>query len=361
MRTEFSGNTFFYGGDKVDLVSIIVPVYNVEDYLERCINSILNQSLNEIEVLLINDGSKDLSGEICETFKNRDSRVKVFHKDNGGVSSARNFGIEHASGKYLAFIDPDDWVEAPMFETLLKSANEQKSDLVVCDYQNVYEDGNILPSSKELTGEVDVLELKSLGYVRYIVDYFLPNKHGYYVWNKLYKKEIVDKYNLRFDKNVNYAEDFLFNLEYLCHTNKISLVPKVFTNYFKRTGSLSKYPDLLFTRLIDLSLNFKNYGIKSHNSRNVNKVFPPLLLSHLLNTLDYLPHIDNKEYVMSSLNELDQSPLLKFFAFRLMIDKECSNLLKARGYSLKGRIFLKSQLFMTILGYKSNLVKYLIK
>ena len=119
-------------------ISIIVPVYKAENYLHRCVDSILTQTFSDFEVLLIDDGSPDKSGYICDEYARKDSRVRVFHKENGGVSSARQCGIDNAYGEYTIHADPDDWVEPTMLEELYAKAMDEDADMVICDY---YEDG----------------------------------------------------------------------------------------------------------------------------------------------------------------------------------------------------------------------------
>ena len=123
-------------------ISVIVPVYNVEQYVGECIESILNQSFYDIELILINDGSKDNSGFICDEYAKKDNRIKVIHKKNEGVSIARNIGIKNASGKYIAFVDSDDLVDKEIYTTMLQAIEESGSDLVMCRYEKVYSDRN---------------------------------------------------------------------------------------------------------------------------------------------------------------------------------------------------------------------------
>ncbi|OFV71346.1 glycosyltransferase family 2 protein [Acetobacterium wieringae] len=157
------------GNDMCDLISVIVPVYKVEKYLERCVDSILKQTYINIEVILVDDGSPDLSGDICDQYKMKDSRIKVIHKENGGLSDARNVGIEMASGKYLTFIDSDDWIDIHYIYklyTLLKSTN---SEIAVCDFlrtsneKNQFDNTDIeirefsnIEALEQLNGELNV-------------------------------------------------------------------------------------------------------------------------------------------------------------------------------------------------------------
>ena len=124
------------------IISIIVPVYNVESYLERCIESILNQSFKEFELILVNDGSTDSCKDICNEYKTKDKRIKVIHKENGGLSSARNAGLDIARGKYIGFVDSDDFINKDMYKTLFNTIQDNNSDMIICDYYKVNEENN---------------------------------------------------------------------------------------------------------------------------------------------------------------------------------------------------------------------------
>ena len=172
-------------------ISIIVPVYNVEQYLRRCIDSILNQSFTDFELLLIDDGSKDSSGEICDEYVARDSRIRVFHKENGGVSSARNLGLDNAMGEYITFVDADDYL---LCNTITDKIFNEKFDLIQ-------------------------LNRSSGSYLRKIRKNIICNKitsnkvflvYTYEIWGKVIKREIIGK--TRFDKTLSIGEDILFNI-----------------------------------------------------------------------------------------------------------------------------------------------------
>lgn len=185
-------------------ISIIIPVYNCEKYLDRCLKSVTEQTHKNLEILVIDDGSKDKSGEICDKWAKRDSRITVIHKENGGVSSARNAGLDAATGDYVGFVDADDWIEPDMYEFLLKNAKKYDADVTDCCFYLNY------PSGKEVCTEnfEDIV----------ITDpdecfNFLLHWSGTNIWNKLYKKHVLS--DLYFDQRISYAEDYLFNIE-LC-------------------------------------------------------------------------------------------------------------------------------------------------
>ena len=200
------------------LISIIVPVYKVENYLHRCVDSILAQSFSDFEVILVDDGSPDNCGNICDGYARKDKRVKVIHKHNAGVSSARNVGINAAIGKYIAFCDSDDYYLIDAFNSLYRCAYEEQADYVVAQSFNQ----SVMNDDGKDEGKT-VISIKSLSErFKFIIDK-LNGKHGTWaVWNSLYKKEIIINNNIEFCENCgDYAEDIAFNINYLLYCDKI--------------------------------------------------------------------------------------------------------------------------------------------
>ncbi len=197
------------------MVSIIVPVYNAEKYLHKCVDALTAQSFNDIEIILVNDGSRDSSGGLCDMYAEKDSRIKVIHKQNGGVSSARNAGIEAANGDYIMFCDSDDHADKDWVKGLLDCAKGHPSCMPLCDIANTSVHGNIIdynkmPDSEYSDGEVYIFEpdmIKEL--IRYAVLYY-PN-------NKIYIASIIKENGLKFDNSISLGEDGLFVFEYLCY------------------------------------------------------------------------------------------------------------------------------------------------
>ncbi len=213
-------------------VSIIVPVYNGEKVLRRCVDSILAQDFRDIEVLLIDDGSKDGSYAIMTEYAEKDPRVVAIHKENGGVSSTRNLGLDKATGKYVQFIDCDDWLPFDSTKLLLRSMTENKVDLVVGDFYRVVDD-NVSKKGSISDGGI-------YNRTEYAENMMLTPADFYYgvIWNKLYKKEILDKYNIRMDTDISFCEDVIFNLEYLLHVKDIYVLKAPIYYYVKTEGSL---------------------------------------------------------------------------------------------------------------------------
>lgn len=186
----------------MDLISIIIPAYNVECYISICINSILSQTYNNFEVIIINDGSTDKTGEICKKYALKDSRIKLFYQENKGVSAARNFGIEKASGNYIIFIDADDFLEDNMIKIMYDNINKYKCDIFICNYNIIDTNGikNNLNHSEKV-----ILELTAQDYKQKLYEH---DSYRGYLWNKLIKKDVMD--TIRFDENIHIMEDLIF-------------------------------------------------------------------------------------------------------------------------------------------------------
>lgn len=209
-------------------VSVIIPVYNVEKYLEECIESVLKQTYKNLEIILVDDGSKDNSGNICDEYAKKDERIKVIHKTNGGLSDARNAGIDIAKGEYITFLDSDDFIEEDMYEFLVKNIEKANADISVCQVYYVYKD------SKQTTHTPDVyLEMNSCDAIKYV------NMLGYYTvaaYDKLYKREIFEGIRYPVGK-VN--EDWYVICEVFDKANKIVYSSEPKYNYRKRKGSIT--------------------------------------------------------------------------------------------------------------------------
>ena len=242
--------------NKNPLCSIIIPIYNVESWVEICIKSVLKQSVVDFELILVDDGSTDKSGYICDVFAKMDSRIIVIHKKNGGVSSARNEGLAYAMGKYIFFVDGDDILGTQYLYLLLTIIQEEQADIGIINYtrqlENLNADQNenklIIKTAKEIL--TNILDGKS---------------YDTYLWNKVFKKEIIDFYNLRFQENVAIWEDLLFVIEYLSKINKCVLSSKIQYYYRNRETSAvhkisidKKEQKVNVCRLLR-SLNIKNY------------------------------------------------------------------------------------------------------
>ena len=213
-------------------VSIIVPVYNAEGNLRRCIESILKQDFTAFELLLMDDGSKDNSGRICDEYAARDGRIYVLHKENSGVSDTRNQAIKLARGEYLQFVDSDDWLTHEATGLLVSTMESQGCDMVISDFYRVV--------GERLAHKGDIQEDGLLSQKEF-ASYMLENPADFYygvLWNKLYKKRIIEKHQLAMDKEISWCEDFLFNMEYIRHVESVYALHVPIYYYVKTKGSL---------------------------------------------------------------------------------------------------------------------------
>ena len=229
-------------------ISIITPVYKVENSLSKCIESILTQSFEDWELILVDDGSPDRSGEICDEYALRDSRIKVLHKQNGGPSSARNLGIEHAQGKYIWFVDSDDWIEQGAFSCIFNVMDNSNADVCFFCLNPISNSKVQVPFDfKSIVGN----NVDGVHYVgkqecaKAFVEIEMSGGMGW-TWNKWFKKSIIDENHIRFDTRFAIQEDHLFTLSYLMYVNNILISSYRPYNYVMTEGTLhgKKYPFL---------------------------------------------------------------------------------------------------------------------
>ena len=215
-----------------ELISVIVPVYKVERYLQRCLNSILCQTYTDLEIILIDDGSPDQCGEICDIFANKDKRIRTVHKINGGLSEARNTGLDIATGKYIVFVDSDDYIESNMIEKLYLAFTDYDADMSICNFKMVDENGHLLAnkehsiilSNEVITGNEALLRLATPGNVSYVV-----------AWNKMYSKVLFN--DVRFPQGKIHEDEFVSH-HLLGKCRKVACITDVGYNYVQRGGSI---------------------------------------------------------------------------------------------------------------------------
>ncbi len=289
---------------KNDLISIIVPIYNVEKYLIRCIESIINQTYKTIEIILVDDGSTDNSSKICDEYKNKDKRIKVIHKKNGGLSSARNVGLDIAKGKYIGFVDSDDYISPNMYEMMYNNLIKTSGDIIICNFSYFKKEPPSFTTEfnlKEYTNIEAILELIKLK-KRKIEDY---------AWNKLYKKELF--------KNIRYPERFLY--EDIGTTYKLfNKSKKIVTidcrlyayydngnsiTYNNNTQKIFDRIEMIENRYNDLIKNYKEYKDLIETNRIITLLAAVMWSSHfknkkifysekLKNTFKIIENVDKK-------------------------------------------------------------------
>lgn len=214
------------------LVSIIVPVYNAEKTIGRCIDSILNQTYKRFELLLLDDGSSDASGEICDTYAEKDARIRVIHKENSGVSDTRNQGIAMAQGEYLQFLDSDDWITPDATGLFVRTATEHQCDMVISQFYRVIGEHVSQKGAIEEDGLMD-----RVAYANFMMQKPADFYYGV-LWNKFYKRSIIEEHQLKMDCSISWCEDFMFNLEYIRHIQTIYALKVPVYYYVKTKGSL---------------------------------------------------------------------------------------------------------------------------
>lgn len=216
---------------KYPLISVVIPVYKVEAYISECIDSVLEQTYHNLEIILVNDGSPDSCPQICDEYAKQDSRIKVIHKENGGLSDARNAGLEIATGKWVSFIDSDDWIEPEFISTLLDTAKSNDADISVCAYTKVYEGG----SSVKISADED---LKVMSSTQAMQDLFTYKKYGgVMTWNKLYKTKIFIDNKIKFPVGKIHEDNFTTYKTYY-YANKIAYIDTPLVNYRQRDDSI---------------------------------------------------------------------------------------------------------------------------
>ncbi len=211
-------------------VSIIVPVYNIEKYLAKCLDSLINQTLEDIEIICVNDGSTDNSAEILNEYAQKDCRIKIINQDNAGLSAARNTGINAANGEYIGYVDSDDWIDLNFYEKLYNAAKDTDADIAVAGIKRVggehYKEKVFLKFEEPATTENTDEKFR-------LCD--IPDKS--YVWNKIYKLSEIKKHNLYFRVGVNY-EDIIYAPKIIHTLKRLTTVPDTYYYYLKRRGSI---------------------------------------------------------------------------------------------------------------------------
>lgn len=218
-------------------ISIIVPVYNVESYLCQCLDSIINQTERDLEIILIDDGSTDRSGEIADAYAEKDTRITVVHKENTGLSSARNTGIGLAAGEYLLFLDSDDWLDLDTVNTLKSIVNDYAYDTIMFSWDNIDPLNNFVSQREPLflDGFVFTDQVKEDIYKRFLAGSALNN-----VWQRIYRRELIQQNNLFFDEELKHTEDLIFSFDFFTHAERGIYIDKPLYKYRLNPAGLTK-------------------------------------------------------------------------------------------------------------------------
>ena len=293
------------------MISIIIPVYNVKTYLDQCISSVVAQNYSNFECMIVDDGSNDGSQDICDKWENKDNRIKVIHQKNSGVSAARNKGIELAKGEYITFIDSDDFIEDSYLFDLV-SEIDKESDLIISGYKLYPQKEHLKYSYKKCRIKIDA---------DYTTDFIEINKLSliYGPCGKLYKKDIINKYNIRFNPNLSLGEDLFFNYEYLSHINNLVNIPNINYNYrIENSESLSKKVRKdLFDLCYKEWLTLKEFYIKKNMWNPISQTYLyRLLWGFIYDSIFQYPLLSQKkyEYLYNILSIPEISDLKSFFS-----------------------------------------------
>lgn len=227
------------------LVSVIIPVYKVERYLEKCVDSVRQQTYSNLEIILVDDGSPDNCGELCELYRKHDSRIKVIHKENAGLGLARNSGLYSATGEYVMFIDSDDWIDSDAVASMVESAEQNAADMIICGFKKYIDDNHITNVNK--VKEIEIYE----GYDNVFDKVLCPiigakatkeknDEREMCVWTNLYSMKIIRECGIEFVSERQYlTEDFFFNIQYMLKAHKVVMLPLQFYYYRYNNVSLS--------------------------------------------------------------------------------------------------------------------------
>ena len=276
------------------LISIIVPVYNVENYLDRCVESIVNQTFGSIEIILVDDGSTDRSGLICDEYANKDSRIKVIHKANGGLVSARKAGLKSAVGKYVSNLDSDDWIENDAYEYIAKVLERFRVDMVCCSFYKEYE--GIIEDRQEYLDEGIYTRDDILGEFKHVVEdkpFFCPLIHGS-LCTKVIKRELLNDVQFDVDDFIVMGEDDAVTLPLLLRMDSLFISKKSFYHYCVNNASVSwkKRKDDL-SRLHSLSNNLKRNFVSLSDENTYEYIYRYFLYTMAFIWLDMMDLADS--------------------------------------------------------------------
>lgn len=302
-------------------VSIIVPVYNVENYLRKCLDSLVGQTLQEVEILVINDGSKDNSQKIIEEYQSRyPEKIRAFQKENGGLSDARNFGLDRVEGEYIGFVDSDDYVSLTMFEQMYHLAEKHNAEMVICNLQKVDEQGNVTQKLPQIPNMPEKIILQE--------NFSVFSDLSYFACNKIFKKELFE--NHRFKKGVHF-EDIQLIPQLLLQCNTITQTQNYHYQYFERTDSITKTHTERGLDILKAVEDVEEALKKSKYKDKQKELEGFFILEAVYSYLAYLAFVKDDEIYKKMSKEL-----------KTFIDKKNLSLIKILGYRRFGKNYLVS-------------------
>ncbi|MFV0306039.1 MAG: glycosyltransferase family 2 protein [Moheibacter sp.] len=276
-------------------ISIIVPVYNTGKYLEKCLDSLVNQTFSELEIIVVNDGSTDDSQNIIEEYSAKYQNIKSFEKTNGGLSDTRNYGLDKALGEFIGFVDSDDYVDTIMFEKMYNKAIEHQADIVLCDLEKVNEKGESfreLPQSPQLSNKIILKE-----------DLTLFGEMACFACNKLFKKTLFT--DLRFKKGIHF-EDIELIPQLVLKSNIIAKINQPFYKYFERQNSITKTHTKKGLDMFVAIESVKKAFLESKYKNNKVELERFLILQGYYSYMAYVAYVKDKSLKKNMLRELNQ-------------------------------------------------------
>lgn len=334
-------------------VSIIIPVYNAQEHLKKCLDSVVNQTFKDLEVIIVNDGSTDNSLKICKKYSENDKRIKVIDKENGGVSKARNIGLLYVNSEYISFIDSDDWIEPNMIEGLYNSLLINNADFCMCNY---IKENEIKSEYVKTNINKEVLYKNEIK-----CDLLIPliergNNEKEHVlagfrspWGKLFKRDIIEKYNIKFKEDLIIGEDFIFNLEFLININKSIINEEFYYHYWTNINSATmKYKKDCWESIYRNTILYLEDFLKKNNlylqaNDKVNKLIIKYFLMSVMNE----SRRDNPKTRVEKINTIKE----------MCDDKIIINSLKSTKLNLFGK---KNNLILILARYKLKYLIYLV-
>lgn len=332
-------------------ISVIIPVYNVQNYISECIESLINQTFKDIEIILINDGSTDRTGEICRKYSENDNRILLIDKKNEGVSIARNIGLSMAKGEYIAFVDSDDFIDDNMLEIMYDKAIETKADIIRCNARILRgsSKNNILKETEvysKLLDKVDFIE-------EIVKKDIVIGNNAMVVWGNLYKKDVIKLNKLKFKQIC--LEDYLFNMQYFKHVERYCLISnrlynyRVLNNSLSRTFNVNIFNDLLFVEN-ERQIFFKELNILDKENE-------------ILASKWFLKYIENIIYIINLYkNKLSRNEKYEYIyniVTNHIVKKNISKLKDKNRMNLLEKLIYRERVFEIIILYsiKSKLYK----
>lgn len=319
--------------------SVIVPVYQVKDFLPRCLESIHSQKYKNYEVIMVDDGSTDESGEICEHYAGLYENWKVIHQKNSGLAAARNTGLEHASGKYIVFLDSDDYIEKEYLMKAYVVLEEDGFDICSFSSRRIDEEGRFLYEQR-FHEMVEVWEGVQTEQERFLIDYFLQYKGGWEACFHVFRREIIERNQIRFDTSLTFAEDLPFTFEYMLYVDRYAKLPDILYNYTKRVGSLTtsfhmkkQVKGVLVKDFEDMYHALKKYDEKYYNDTRTAIIYAAM---YRYFTDEYLHYVSMDE-LRESLRQSQEYELIHRNLCMLRKQKDC--LQNLYGWNIGGRLY----------------------